>query len=220
MKSSRHDAEILDQFTRQADPSRRLPRLPERSAPRSHGRLRRSRIRPTRCDVGLRSRHYLCFLWRGARHVTRYRLRPAMLGAARGRYQGRADLTNLTWQLAPRPISRSQDHFRLRHHALHRFIISLTRSRAARDEARPQSASTACPRLAMLSRVSTQPRRRSDHWEILRMRPRTPTPSPRDLNSIAGGRSGAWSRSPRLTTGMEPGPGRSFGWFFSEARRC
>ena len=98
MNSSRHDAEILDQFTRQAEPFAQrhgyqndpLLDLMADCAEVKSG----DTVLDVACGPGIVS----CFFARLAHHVTGVDFVPAMLDRAR-RYQAERQLSNLSWQL-------------------------------------------------------------------------------------------------------------------------
>ncbi len=97
MSSSQHDADILDQFTRQAEPFAQrhgysqdalLDLMADAAAITPE-----DEVLDVACGPGIIS----CFFARRARHVTGLDFVPAMLDRAR-RFQGEQGVSNVTWQ--------------------------------------------------------------------------------------------------------------------------
>ena len=165
MKSSRHDAEILDQFTRQADPFAQrhgyqndpLLDLMADCAEVGSG----DTVLDVACGPGIIS----CFFARRARHVTGIDFVPAMLERAR-RYQAEQHLTNLTWQLGSStdlPFREATFDCVITRFSFHHFLDPAAALREMKRVAKPNGVVLVCDVVPSLETQAS-----FNHWEILR----------------------------------------------------
>jgi ubiquinone/menaquinone biosynthesis C-methylase UbiE len=165
MSSSRHDAEILDQFTRQAE-----------SFAQRHGyqndplldlmadcaQVNSSHtVLDVACGPGIIS----CFFARLAHHVTGIDFVPAMLDRAR-RYQAEQNLSNLTWQLGSStdlPFPDATFDRVITRFSFHHFLEPASALREMKRVAKPNG-------LVLVCDVVPSPETQAsfNHWEILR----------------------------------------------------
>ncbi|MDR3754729.1 MAG: methyltransferase domain-containing protein [Terracidiphilus sp.] len=165
MSSSQHDAEILDQFTRQAEPfaqrhgyqSDPLLDLMADCAEVGSG----DTVLDVACGPGIIS----CFFARRARHVTGIDVVPAMLERAR-RYQAEQLLTNLTWQLGSStdlPFREATFDCVITRFSFHHFLQPASALREMKRVAKPNGVVLVCDVVPSL-----EPQASFNHWEILR----------------------------------------------------
>jgi SAM-dependent methyltransferase len=165
MQSAQHDAEILDQFTRQADPFAKrhgyrpdpiLDLMAECAAVTAQ-----HTILDVACGPGIVS----CFFAGRARHVTGLDFVPAMLDRAR-RYQEEQQIANVDWQLGSStdlPFPADSFDCVVTRFSFHHFLDPLAALREMQRAARPGGSILVCD-------VSPRPDAQDafNHWEILR----------------------------------------------------
>jgi ubiquinone/menaquinone biosynthesis C-methylase UbiE len=165
MNPSQHDAEILDQFTRQAEPFAQrhgyqndpLLDLMADCAQVKSGDI----VLDVACGPGIVS----CCFARLARHVTGIDFVPAMLERAR-RYQAEQRLSNLTWHLgssADLPFPDAAFDCVITRFSFHHFLDPATALREMKRVAKPNGVVLVCD-------VAPTPETQAsfNHWEILR----------------------------------------------------
>jgi len=165
MNSFRHDAEILDQFTRQAEPFAQrhgyqndpLLDLMADCAEVKSG----DTVLDVACGPGIIS----CFFARLANHVTGVDFVPAMLDRAR-RYQTEQQLSNLTWQLGSctdLPFLNDSFDCVITRFSFHHFLEPAAALGEMKRVAKPGGIVLVCD-------VAPTPETQAafNHWEILR----------------------------------------------------
>ncbi len=165
MNPSQHDAEILDQFTRQAEPFAQrhgyqydplLDLMADCAQVKSS-----DTVLDVACGPGIIS----CFFARRTRHVTGVDFVPAMLERAR-RYQAEQRLKNLAWQLGSStdlPFPDSVFDCVITRFSFHHFLQPAAALREMKRVAKPNGVVLVCD-------VVPAPETQSsfNHWEILR----------------------------------------------------
>jgi SAM-dependent methyltransferase len=165
MGSAQHDADILDQFTRQAEPF--AQRHGYRSDPLLDLMAECAAASPedsvldVACGPGIISCHFA----RRARHVTGVDVVPAMLERAQ-RYQAEQQMKNLTWQLASStdlPFAGDTFDCVVTRFSFHHFLNPIAALREMKRVAKPGGTILVCD-------VAPRPEAQStfNHWEILR----------------------------------------------------
>ncbi len=165
MKATSHDAEILDQFTRQAEPF--VQRHGYRSDPLLDLMAECAEVKPedsvldVACGPGIIS----CYFARLARTVTGVDVVPAMLERAR-RYQAEQKVENVEWQLGSStelPFGDSTFDCAVTRFSFHHFLEPLAALREMKRVTRPRGMVLVCD---VAPRKETQAA--FNHWEILR----------------------------------------------------
>jgi SAM-dependent methyltransferase len=165
MNATPHDAEILDQFTRQAEPF--VQRHGYRSDPLLDLMARCAEVKPddTVLDVACGPGIISCYFARRARHVTGVDVVPAMLERAR-RYQVEQQIENVTWRLGSStelPFPDNIFNCAVTRFSFHHFIEPLAALREMKRVTKPGGTVLVCD-------VAPRPETQAafNHWEILR----------------------------------------------------
>jgi len=165
MQFTQHDADILDQFTRQAEPFAQrhgygkdalLVLMADCAAVTAN-----DSVLDVACGPGIIS----CFFARRARHVTGLDFVPAMLDRAR-RYQQEQGVSNVTWQLgSSTELPFPADHFDcvVTRFSFHHFLEPAAALAEMRRATKPGGMVVVCD---VVPRKEAQ--ERFNHWEILR----------------------------------------------------
>ena len=165
MESTQHDAAILDQFTRQADPFARRhgynndPILDMMAD--CAGVMPKDTVLDVACGPGIIS----CFIARRARQVTGLDFVPAMLDRAR-RYQAEQGITNVNWQLGAStglPFTDEAFDRVVTRFSFHHYLDPLTALREMKRVCKQEGTIVVCD-VAPLPEVQTA----FNDWEILR----------------------------------------------------
>jgi len=165
MSISQHDAEILDQFTRQAEPF-----------VRRHGYAKDALLDlMTECakvtpadkvlDVACGPGIITCFFARRARHVTGLDFVPAMLDRAR-RYQQEQSVANVSWKLGSStelPFAANTFDCVVTRFSFHHFLEPAAALAEMKRVAKPGGTIVVCD---VVPKPEVQ--ERFNHWEILR----------------------------------------------------
>jgi SAM-dependent methyltransferase len=165
MKATPHDAEILDQFTRQAEPF--VQRHGYRNDPLLDLMARCAEVKPddavldVACGPGIIS----CYFARRARHVAGVDVVPAMLERAR-RYQTEQQIENVTWRLGSStelPFPDNTFACAVTRFSFHHFLEPLAALREMKRVTKPGGTVLVCD-------VAPRPETQAafNHWEILR----------------------------------------------------
>lgn len=159
-----HHAEILDQFTWQAEPFATPRRNRYRSA-RSHGLLRQCRSTGRRARYRLRSWHRVLFFCGHAREVTGLDIVPAMLERAQ-RLQAEQHLESVTWKLGSStelPFPSGRFDCVVTRFSFHHFLDPVAALSEMRRVAKPGATVLVCD-------VAPGPETQAEfnRWEILR----------------------------------------------------
>jgi SAM-dependent methyltransferase len=165
MNLSRHDAEILDQFTRQAEPF--VQRHGYQNDPLLDLMADCAQVNSshTVLDVACGPGIISCFFARLAHHVTGIDFVPAMLERAR-RYQAEQNLSNLTWQLGSSidlPFPDATFDRVITRFSFHHFLEPASALREMKRVAKPNGVVLVCD---VVPTPETQAS--FNHWEILR----------------------------------------------------
>ncbi len=170
MTTSRHDAEIhdatiLDQFTRQADPF--AQRHGYSNDPILHLMADCAAIKPehTVLDVACGPGIVSCFFAKRAHHVTGLDFVPAMLERAR-RYQAEQHVSNVTWQLGSAtslPFPAGAFDCAVTRFSFHHLLEPIDALREMKRVTKPGGAVVVCD-VAPGREVQAA----FNHWEILR----------------------------------------------------
>ena len=165
MQSAQHDAEILDQFTRQADPFARrhgytkdpiLNLMADCANVTAQGA-----VLDVACGPGIIS----CFFARRARHVTGLDFVPAMLERARC-YQSELQVANVNWQLGSStdlPFPAESFDCVVTRFSFHHFLDPIIALREMVRVAKPSGTVVVCD-----VAPSKETQAAFNHWEILR----------------------------------------------------
>jgi SAM-dependent methyltransferase len=165
MQSAQHDAEILDQFTRQAEPfaarhGYRPDPILDLMADCAAVTAQHS-VLDVACGPGIVS----CFFAKRARHVTGLDFVPAMLDRAR-RYQEEQQIANVDWQLGSStdlPFPAGSFDCVVTRFSFHHFLDPLAALREMQRVCRSNGTVVVCD---VAPRPDTQTA--FNHWEILR----------------------------------------------------
>jgi SAM-dependent methyltransferase len=165
MSTSQHEADILDQFTRQADPF--AQRHGYSKDPILDLMTDCAAVKPsdTVLDVACGPGIISCFFAKHARHVTGLDIVPAMLDRAR-RFQAEQQVANVTWQLGPStdlPFAAGAFDCVVTRFSFHHFLESLV----ALNEMKRVCKSGG---IVLVCDVAPRPETQAafNHWEILR----------------------------------------------------
>jgi SAM-dependent methyltransferase len=165
MKATSHDAEILDQFTRQAEPF--VQRHGYRSDPLLELMADCAEVKPedTVLDVACGPGIISCYFARRVRNVTGVDVVPAMLERAR-RYQAEQQVENVEWRLgSSHELPFADDSFdcAVTRFSFHHFLEPLAALRQMKRVTRPGGTVLVCD-------VAPRPETQTafNHWEILR----------------------------------------------------
>jgi ubiquinone/menaquinone biosynthesis C-methylase UbiE len=165
MNTSQHDAEVLDQFTRQAEPF--VKRHGYQKDPLLDLMAACVEVKPTdtvldvACGPGIVS----CFFARIAQQVTGVDFVPAMLERAR-RYQAEQQLSNLAWQpgsCSDLPFADASFNCVITRFSFHHFIDPAAALGEMKRVAKPGGVVLVCD---VMPTAETQAS--FNHWEILR----------------------------------------------------
>ncbi len=160
-----HDATILDQFTRQAEPFAQrhgygkdpiLDLMADCAAVRPE-----DTVLDVACGPGIIS----CYFAKLARHVTGLDFVPAMLDRA-GRYQAEQHVDNITWQLGSSsdlPFAENTFDCVITRFSFHHFFEPLAALREMKRVAKPGGTVVICD-----VAPSREAQAAFNHWEILR----------------------------------------------------
>jgi SAM-dependent methyltransferase len=165
MNSSRHDAEILDQFTRQAEPFAQRHGYQNDPLLDLMADCARVNSGHTVLDVACGPGIISCFFARLAHHVTGIDFVPAMLERAR-RYQAEQNLSNLTWQLGSStdlPFPDATFDCVITRFSFHHFLEPASALREMKRVAKPNGVILVCDVVP-----SPETQASFNHWEILR----------------------------------------------------
>ncbi|MFZ1939250.1 MAG: methyltransferase domain-containing protein [Terracidiphilus sp.] len=165
MQSARHDAEILDQFTRQAEPF--AQRHGYRADPLLDLMSECAAVKPedTVLDVACGPGIISCHFASRARHVTGVDVVPAMLDRAQ-RYQAEQQMNNVTWQLGSStdlPFVANSFDCVVTRFSFHHFLEPIAALHEMKRVAKPGGTVLVCD-------VAPRPETQAafNHWEILR----------------------------------------------------
>lgn len=165
MDTSRHDAEVIDQFTRQAEPFAQrhgyskdalLDLMAECAAAKSSDKLL-----DVACGPGIIS----CYFAKRVGHVTGLDFVPAMLERAR-RYQAEQQVTNVDWQQGSStamPFEDSEFDCVVTRFSFHHFLDPRAALGEMKRVCKPGGAVLVCD---VAPRADVQ--ERFNYWEILR----------------------------------------------------
>jgi ubiquinone/menaquinone biosynthesis C-methylase UbiE len=165
MQSARHDAEILDQFTRQAEPF--AQRHGYQRDPLLELMAECAAVSPSdavldvACGPGIIS----CFFAKRARHVTGLDIVPAMLERAR-RFQAEQHLNNVDWQLGPStalPFDRDKFDCVVTRFSFHHFLEPFDALQEMKRVCKPGGIVLVCD-----VAPSRETQTAFNHWEVLR----------------------------------------------------
>jgi SAM-dependent methyltransferase len=165
-----HDAEILDQFTRQAEPF--ALRHGYQNGPLLHLMAECAAVQPSdavldvACGPGIIS----CFFAKRARHVTGLDVVPAMLERAR-RFQTEQQVTNVDWQLGPStnlPFADDSFDCVVTRFSFHHFLEPIRTLREMKRVCKQGGTILVCD-----VAPSSETQAAFNHWEILRDRSHT-----------------------------------------------
>jgi SAM-dependent methyltransferase len=165
MSTAQHDAEILDQFTRQAEPF--AQRHGYQEDPLLDLMAECAQVKPgdTVLDVACGPGIISCFFARLAQLVTGIDFVPAMLDRAR-RYQAEQQLSNLAWQLGSStdlPFPESTFDCVITRFSFHHFLDPAAALAEMKRVARPHGIVLVCDVVP-----TPQTQASFNHWEILR----------------------------------------------------
>lgn len=164
-KAEVHDATVLDQFTRQAEPFAQRHGYSKDALIELMAECAAVKPTDTVLDVACGPGIISCFFARRAGHVTGLDFVPAMLERAR-RYQQEQQVANVTWELGSStdlPFADSTFDCAVTRFSLHHFLDPQTATREMKRVVKPGGTVVVCD---VAPRAEVQ--ERFNHWEILR----------------------------------------------------